>query len=219
MSNDPEMSPGMRELVDLGYDMAGVPKPARADATKLFPIIGGTPYEEPEVLPMEGELGAAGLAPSEARFIAGQLARMGYKLVKAEPKPQADTDAEPSGTYEVSNSRLDEIANERDNFYRDEIKVMAAELLSLRPRSVVREIAAERRRQIEDGRDAVHDDELTGGELASAAAAYAVNDFALWPWASEWWKPKDRRRNYVRAAALLIAEIERMDRHNAEVSR
>ena len=80
---------------------------------------------------------------------------------------------------------------------------------------VIAEIAAERRRQIEDGRDAVHDDELTGGELASAAAAYAVNNFALWPWASEWWKPKDRRRNYVRAAALLIAEIERMDRVKA----
>lgn len=34
----------------------------------------------------------------------------------------------------------------------------------------------------------------------------------LWPWDREWWKPKDRRRNLVRAAALLIAEIERLDR-------
>lgn len=33
-----------------------------------------------------------------------------------------------------------------------------------------------------------------------------------WPWALEWWKPKDNRRNLIRAAALVIAEIERLDR-------
>ncbi|MBI3096387.1 MAG: hypothetical protein HYY97_16075 [Rhodocyclales bacterium] len=35
-----------------------------------------------------------------------------------------------------------------------------------------------------------------------------------WPssWAGWWWKPKDRRRDLVRAAALIIAEIERLDR-------
>jgi hypothetical protein len=31
-------------------------------------------------------------------------------------------------------------------------------------------------------------------------------------WDRDSWKPKDRRRNLVRAAALLIAEIERLDR-------
>jgi hypothetical protein len=36
----------------------------------------------------------------------------------------------------------------------------------------------------------------------------------LWPasWHATWWKPKDERSNLVRAAALLLAEIERMDR-------
>lgn len=35
-----------------------------------------------------------------------------------------------------------------------------------------------------------------------------------WPkgWSWQWWKPKDPRRDLVRAAALLIAEIERLDR-------
>lgn len=35
-----------------------------------------------------------------------------------------------------------------------------------------------------------------------------------WPkgWSWSWWKPKNPRRDLVRAAALLIAEIERMDR-------
>lgn len=77
---------------------------------------------------------------------------------------------------------------------------------------VIAEVSDERRQQVEDGRDANHDDGLGQGELALAAAAYACGDASLWPWSAEWWKPKDRRRNYVRAAALLIAEIERMDR-------
>lgn len=36
----------------------------------------------------------------------------------------------------------------------------------------------------------------------------------LWPasWHPSWWKPKDRRRDLIRAAALIVAEIERLDR-------
>jgi len=36
----------------------------------------------------------------------------------------------------------------------------------------------------------------------------------LWPisWSVDWWKPKTKRRDLIKAAALLIAEIERMDR-------
>src|ERR1700675_1314466 len=35
----------------------------------------------------------------------------------------------------------------------------------------------------------------------------------LWPdsWAPAWWKPKGRRRDLVRAGALILAEIERLD--------
>lgn len=42
----------------------------------------------------------------------------------------------------------------------------------------------------------------------------------LWPetWACWWWKPKSRRIDLVRAAALLIAEIERLDRMNTRNS-
>lgn len=38
----------------------------------------------------------------------------------------------------------------------------------------------------------------------------------LWPWSTIWWKPKDRRRDLVRAGALIIAEIERLDRAAAK---
>lgn len=94
-----------------------------------------------------------------------------------------------------------------------------------RPDPVVTEatadVLAERRRQIEkEGWTPEHDDEHSEGQMASAAACYALasylgNDWSPaehWPWDAEWWKPSDRRRNLVKAAALILAEIERLDR-------
>lgn len=95
--------------------------------------------------------------------------------------------------------------------------------------AALRDVRMERLRQIEvEGFDAKHDADHDTGDLACAAAAYALHagcqlnpadgigfegtpDF--WPrdWTSAWWKPKDPRRNLVRAAALIIAEIERID--------
>lgn len=96
------------------------------------------------------------------------------------------------------------------------------------------DVVAERERQIsKEGWTLEHDDEHDGGTLACAGAAYALQagcqlspydgigfedgppDF--WPqdWRKEWWKPKGPRRDLVRAAALIIAEIERLDRVTA----
>lgn len=89
-------------------------------------------------------------------------------------------------------------------------------------------IAIERARQVEqEGWTEEHDDEHAGGELGNAAAAYLVLSSTsidrpgdlirtLWPWDWSWWKPKDRRRNLVRAGALIVAEIERLDRLEAK---
>lgn len=40
---------------------------------------------------------------------------------------------------------------------------------------------------------------------------------ARWPksWHPSWWKPKDARRDLIRAAALIVAELERLDRATA----
>lgn len=83
----------------------------------------------------------------------------------------------------------------------------------------VLDVAAERRRQIEaEGWTPEHDDEHGRGEMALAASCYAGPRPpegmcpGHWPWKAEWWKPKDRRSDLVRAAALLLAEIERLDR-------
>lgn len=99
-------------------------------------------------------------------------------------------------------------------------------------RDVIAEIAAERQRQVEDeGWTPEHDDQHDNNQLALAAACYAIGatgisrgisdlehgveatlSARLWPWSMDWWKPKDRRRDLIRAAALIVAEIERLDR-------
>lgn len=94
----------------------------------------------------------------------------------------------------------------------------------------IEEIAAERQRQkTVEGWTEAHDDQHTGGEIASAAACYAYIASASnvereqqargtpfrWPWNSQWWKPTNRRRDLIKAAALIVAEIERIDRQRA----
>jgi hypothetical protein len=95
-------------------------------------------------------------------------------------------------------------------------------LLRIDPASVLAlaDIAIEQARQIEgEGWSAAHDDAHPSGELATAAAAYALAWHtpkgsvhpppSFWPWEREWWKPKSKHRNCVRAGALLVAELAR----------
>jgi hypothetical protein len=86
------------------------------------------------------------------------------------------------------------------------------------------DVLAERGRQVErEHCDSARDDQYKNYELVHAAVAYAgwTEAYPLeghpppqWPssWSPKHWKPKDRRRDLVRAAALLIAEIDRIDR-------
>jgi hypothetical protein len=84
-----------------------------------------------------------------------------------------------------------------------------------------RDVLAERQRQvIAEGWTPMHDDEHETGELARAAACYAANATGyrlqsrinIWPWDREWWKPTTPRRDLVKAGALILAEVERLDR-------
>lgn len=94
-----------------------------------------------------------------------------------------------------------------------------------------RDVVRERRRQIGvEGWTPEHDDGHDAGSLAAAASAYAIAaadklhpysqgdaDFYrqppdAWPWHFKWWKPKDPRTALVKAGALILAEIERIDR-------
>ncbi|HCF3334235.1 TPA: hypothetical protein NIC02_005050 [Pseudomonas aeruginosa] len=90
------------------------------------------------------------------------------------------------------------------------------------------DVQAERRRQVEaEGWTPKHDDEHADGQMAQAAGCYALhaggigtdwpdgrqNGAALfWPWYKDSWKPTTPRRDLVKACALALAEIERLDR-------
>lgn len=124
--------------------------------------------------------------------------------------------------------------------YSDAVQIMAlidrARSLSTARdalRVAVSDIAAERQRQVDvEGWSEAHDDEHDLGELGLAAALYALPyeaevagekllsqddylglDMAL-SIACKWdLKPeRDRRRRLVKAGALIVAEIERLDR-------
>lgn len=98
--------------------------------------------------------------------------------------------------------------------------------------NAINDVILERQRQIsQEGWTPEHDDTHSSGEMAGAAACYAQHvvgrqwvypwkpdDYTSeeapgsWPWDEKWWKPKSPREDLVRAAALIIAEIERLDR-------
>lgn len=85
-------------------------------------------------------------------------------------------------------------------------------------------LVMERGRQIEEkGYNRDHDDQHTKGELAIAAACYAVpeeervyeilyNQPTYWPFGEDNWKPtpEDRIRELSKAGALILAELERL---------
>ncbi|WHP32810.1 hypothetical protein QMG90_07880 [Trabulsiella odontotermitis] len=82
------------------------------------------------------------------------------------------------------------------------------------------DVLAERRRQITaEGWTAEHDDKYQHSEMLWAACCYVLNTIQKynrvpfdWPWDDSWWKPSNPRRDLVKANALLLAEIERIDR-------
>ncbi len=62
-------------------------------------------------------------------------------------------------------------------------------------------------------------------ELAAAAGCYLLYADAYpnpgqppeaWPWEARWWKPKNWRRDFTRAGALVLAAIEAGDRQEGK---
>lgn len=83
------------------------------------------------------------------------------------------------------------------------------------------DVAEERIRQKMKGYTSEHDDYYDDEELVWAASCYLMareTSFSKtwrptgWPWHVRRWKPDTRRRNLVKACALILAEIERIDR-------
>ncbi|TPK15215.1 hypothetical protein FJ872_19675 [Mesorhizobium sp. B2-5-9] len=105
------------------------------------------------------------------------------------------------------------------------------------PATAWSDVLTERRRQVDtEGWTADHDDLHSNGEMARAAGIYALiagsnptnyrnatGGYNLgdvlgglmehyWPWDKSWFRPSTRRRDLVKAGALILAEIERIDR-------
>lgn len=87
---------------------------------------------------------------------------------------------------------------------------------------VIADVVMELDRQRERGFSQKRDDAHTKGDLARAGGVYALWCYAaaleshilmyMWPWGRDYFKPKGVRRDLVRAAALIIAEIQKIDR-------
>lgn len=96
----------------------------------------------------------------------------------------------------------------------------------------IADVLKERNLQLEKGFDGQHDSHWGDGQLILSAMNYigsvvfrrkgldpkiqmmnggVFSGWWHWPWDSKWWKPKTDREDLVRAAALIIAEIERID--------
>lgn len=89
------------------------------------------------------------------------------------------------------------------------------EHLNLSPAAA--DVLAERHRQVTvKGWTPEHDDTYIGCELAAAAISYIEPMEAENYWPADWhdgsFRPSDYRRNLVKAVALLLAELERVDR-------
>ncbi|WP_447864805.1 hypothetical protein ACFZNW_19620 [Pseudomonas aeruginosa] len=131
--------------------------------------------------------------------------------------------------WDACRSALDEIKDVFQQIDWDTENELA-ELLAAAPGKKVPQawldVQAERLRQVEaEGWMPEHDDAHSHGEMARAAACYALagssapNDGTAallvslaWPWDEQWWKPTSARRDLIKACALTLAEIERLDR-------
>jgi hypothetical protein len=113
----------------------------------------------------------------------------------------ASADDHPPGTYV--------------DVYSEPMTCIKDLLVPITPAAV--DVLEERKRQIDsEGYTVEKDDYRSTGELAIAGACYATrfgNEVPMrWPLSPDSWKPGDYRRNLVKAAALILAEIERQDR-------
>ncbi|MCT5065201.1 hypothetical protein ACSEQ8_26495 [Pseudomonas aeruginosa] len=155
-----------------------------------------------------------------------QVADHGGSVVELYRKPPAQA----QHSVPVAREQLERLVRILDahNYAKDAEALMA--LLAAAPGKEVPQawldVQAERRRQVEaEGWTPEHDDEHADGQMARAAACYALagssapNDGTAallvslaWPWDEQWWKPSTARRDLVKACALALAEIERLDR-------
>lgn len=106
----------------------------------------------------------------------------------------------------------------------EELQARIAQLESRTVTAAAADVLAERKRQVmTEGWTPEHDDQHVNFEMAIAGGLYAISAVdshhklcnsapSAWTWDRKWWKPDGPRRDLVKAGALILAEIERLDR-------
>ncbi|AUB46688.1 TPA: ead/Ea22-like family protein [Klebsiella pneumoniae] len=145
-------------------------------------------------------------------------------LVEALEKVQSRdvTQAAKDYHFDQQADRIAELDTELER-EREKTRRVMSRIAGLESRTVTAaaaDVLAERQRQVTaEGWTAERDDGYQNSELADAAACYAIHAHnqgfstpAHWPWSQDWWKQTSPRRDLVKAGALILAEIERLDR-------
>lgn len=159
-------------------------------------------------------LDASDVQPEQAKPTDLHAAIMALRCVN--PYPEDNCNLYKEG-YAVARQEAAELVAAQ------EAKTEARELTD-----AARDVLAERQRQLEvEGWTAERDDGYTNCELARAAATYAVCSHVdqlmlvgsrAWPWREDWFKRTTYRRDLIKAGALMLAEIERLDRDRAAIA-
>lgn len=120
--------------------------------------------------------------------------------------------------WEAAVSLSEENVELKRKLYAAENQIAELEARTFNP--AILDVIAERQRQkAVEGWTSEHDDKYGKSQLLWASSCYVLNTIQPfnripmdWPWAPEWWKPTGPRRDLVKAGALILAEIERIDR-------
>ncbi|EFN4745530.1 hypothetical protein D6910_03515 [Escherichia coli] len=123
--------------------------------------------------------------------------------------------------WEAAVSLSEENVELKRKLYAAENQIAELEARTFNP--AILDVIAERQRQkAVEGWTSEHDDKYGKSQLLWASSCYVLNTIQPfnripmdWPWAPEWWKPTNPRRDMVKAGALILAEIERIDRLEA----
>ncbi len=128
----------------------------------------------------------------------------------------ADYEAELGMERGGFSDALNEIKTPATDAFLAEVRAQGVKSLSNAVQSV---IAERQRHQSAEGWTPEHDDQYSKSQLLWASSCYVLNAIHPfnripfdWPWTPEWWKPTNPRRDLVKAGALILAELERIDR-------
>lgn len=129
--------------------------------------------------------------------------------------------AMPAWGAHTSIERIRTINATLPSFSLKTVEALVEMLESCNSTKAINDVLAERQRQqTVKGFSTEQDDTYIGGKLAAVAISYIepMEAASYWPadWHDDSFRPTDYRRNLVKAAALIIAEIERLDRQLPE---